>query len=466
MSKGKILTIFILGIISTSVAIISLNFKGSDEEKINKVTDKDEKSGSPRKDTSQKTIVKKVSKKIKDLTLEELWRYYQINPCYLPLIKDPEQWEKGTQAGFDYEDLFNDSLPKNHKYRNRYLVGDFNVLDRNLNNKGAHEMYPKLLELKDFSGLSRDLVTRMDTTRYATPQFDALIADLRTAKKDSADIYINFLEKVWRYRMVPINREYSLERDNLYAAGQTLVLCEVCEDTLIRLGQFSVSSKRQDPYETVDANGKVHKGYFEYLPYGKRRKYYAGRNRITSKNWETERKYEKYDIARDKEVGGGNNRVTFFKGNVQLPNFLLIKPSAEYEKSMNGNGIHEVALSGLSRGMLGTANSIGCIRVSDFGSKFVRWWVPQNCNFFISFEDTRYHKKILSGSDSIRPYLPFRSQEEGDRFRKWINKNYPFEAKQLDIKEDGDYRNGFIIDAYYYLKKEYDAYLSSIKKKK
>ena len=413
-----------------------------------------------------KDSVERVRKKITELSLEELWAYYQINPCYLPLIKDPDQWEKGTKVGFDLKDLFNDSLPKKHKFRNRYLVGDFNVLDRNFQNKGAHEKYPKLIDLKDFSGLSKELILRMDTTRYGTPQFETLVADLRANKKDSAEIYINFLEKVWKYRMVPINREYSMERNNLYAAGQVIALCEACEDTLIMLGQFSVSSKRQDPLERVDANGKVRVEYFEYLPYGKRRKYYAGKNRITSKNWETQRKYEKYDIARDKEVGGGNNRVTFFKGNVQLPNFLLIKPSAEYERSMDGNGIHEVALSGLSRGMLGTANSIGCIRVSDFGSKFIRWWVPQNCNFFISFEDKRYQKKILSGEDSIRPYLPFKTQEEGDRFRKWINKNHPFEAHQLDLKEEGDYKNGFIIDAYFYLKKEYDAYLNQIKKSK
>ena len=461
MGKRKVTLVLLLGLVTIGVAIFSFNSSNSSKEK-SEVKPVGSKIGSP--DSIPEKVTPTPRKKIKDLSIEELWMCYQINPCYLPLIKDAEQWEKGTKAGFDFEELFNDSLPKKHKYKNRYLVGDFNVLDKKLNNKGAHEIYPKLYELKDFDRLPKDLVVRMDTTRYGTPQFEKLVSDLRASKKDSAELYINFLEKVWKYRMVPINREYSIEGDNLYAAGQVVALCEACEDTLILLGQFAVSSKRQDPYEETDENGKVHKRYFEYLPYGKKRKYYAGKNRITSKNWELERKYEKYDIARDNEVGGGNNRITFFRENILLPNFLLIKPSAEYQKAMNGNGIHEVALSGLSRGMLGTANSIGCIRVSDFGSKFIRWWVPQNCNFFISFEDTRYHKKILSGSDSIRPFLPFKTQQEGDLFRKWINENYPFEAKQLDIKEKGNFRNGFIIDAYFYLKKEYDAYLESRKK--
>jgi hypothetical protein len=459
MNRSKIIVIMLVGLISSAIAFLSVDFnKQSDFVPQNIKND----SLSLNPDSTFVPIKRKV--KIKDLSLQELWSYYQINPCYLPLLKDPDQWEKGTRVGFDYENLFNDSLPKNHKYRNRYLVGDFNVLDINLKNKGAKEIYPVLIEMKDFDGLSTNLVNRMDTTRYGTPNYYRLLEDIRSKKKDSAEVYINFLEKVWKYRMVPIAREFSIEGNNLYATGQSIILCEACEDTIIMLGRFAISSKRQDPCEKVDENGKIHRSYFEYLPYGKRRKYYAGKNRITSKNWETERKYEKFDIERDKSVGGGNNRVTYFRGNVQLPNFLLIKPSEEYVKSMHGNGIHEVALSGLSRGMLGTANSIGCIRVSDFGSKFIRWWVPQNCNFFISFDDKRYHKKILSGSDSILPFLPFKTKAQGDQFRKWINKNYYFEAKQLDLKEEGDYRNGFIIDAYFYLKKEYDSYLNNLKK--
>ena len=461
MNRSKIIIVIFSIIISSAIAFFSIGFNKFESITVHKTTNDSLKVKSQ---SAIITIKKKIKKKVKELSLQELWSYYQINPCYLPLLKDTDQWEKGSRVGFDFENLFNDSLPKNHKYRNRYMVGDFNALDVNFKNKKAKEIYPRLIEMKDFDGLSKSLINRMDTTRFGSTNYNILLADIRTIKKDSSEIYINFLEKVWKYRMVPITREFSIEGNNLYAAGQSVVMCEACEDTLIMLGRFMVSSKRQEPNEKVDENGKIHKFYTEYLPYGKRRVYYAGKNRITSKNWETERKYEKLDIERDKSVGGGNNRITYFRGNIQLPNFLLIKPSAEYKNSMHGNGIHEVALSGLSRGMLGTANSIGCIRVSDFGSKFIRWWVPQNCNFFISFDDKRYHKKIISGADSILPFLPFKNQQQGNQFRKWINKNYNFEAKQLDIKEEGDYRNGFIIDAYFYLKKEYNAYLETLKK--
>lgn len=57
-------------------------------------------------------------------------------------------------------------------------------------------------------------------------------------------------------------------------------------------------------------------------------------------------------------------------------------------------------------------------------------------------------------------YLPFKNQAEGDRFRKWINSSYPDFAKRFDISIDGDYKNGFIIDGYYFFKKEYDNYLN------
>ena len=401
----------------------------------------------------------KARKPIEKLTLEELWVFYQINPCYLPLIKDSSLWENGKPTGFDYKDLINDLLPDENKYRNRYLVGDFNVIERNGQNKGVEEIYPNLNMLKDFEHLPEDLVIKMDTTAHGTQAYKFLVEEIKTRLKDSADIYLNFLEKVWKYKMLPIKRQYSINDNNLYAAGQTIILCEACKDTLIMQGKFAVSAKRQDFGLYTDKDGNSHKYFIEYLPTGKRRRYYAGKNRITIKNWETERKYEKQDIKRDEEVGGGSAHVTYYEGKVQLPNFMLIDPFPIYENAMHHNGIHEVALRGLARGMLGTGNSIGCIRVTDFGSKFIRWWTPQNCNFFISYDDKRYHKKI-DYKGSIMDYLPFKTAAEGQKFRKWINQYRPDDAKRLEISDSGDFRNGFILDAYYALEKDYKKYLS------
>ena len=38
---------------------------------------------------------------------------------------------------------------------------------------------------------------------------------------------------------------------------------------------------------------------------------------------------------------------------------------------MKMNGIHEGSLSNMSRCMLGTPQSLGCLRMTDYGSKFI-----------------------------------------------------------------------------------------------
>jgi hypothetical protein len=447
-NKLKSTVIFILAC-TLGGHIISCNSSGDPKEQISKDTT-----------TTTQVIVKKP---LDSLTNEEIWNLFLTNPCYLPLLKDSNYWEKGTRAGFTFNELFNDSLPENTAYRNRFLVGDFNAILPNGQNRKISEIYPKLSELSEFQELPNDLIKRIDTINPGTEESVTLFNDLKIRLGNKADKYINFINKVWKYKMIPIAREYSIENSNIYSAGHTIVMCEACKDTIKIVGKFATSPKRQDIAIRKNAEGIEFKSYIEYFPTGKRRKYYAGMYRITSKNWETQRKYDSLDIERDNELGGGNNRVTFFKGNAELPNFLLMQPDKSYPNAMRQNGIHEVALRGLSRGMLGTANSIGCLRVSDFGSKFLRWWVPQNCKLFISYNDSLYHKKINT-KDSISNYLPFKNKYEGDAFRKWINQNKPEEAKVLEIAESGDYRNGYIIDGYYYFKNEYEKYLSTQKR--
>ena len=401
-----------------------------------------------------------IRRKIASLTLEELWQCYLVNPCYLPLLADTSFWNKGARIGYKYEDLFNDLLPPNHPFKNRYLVGDFNVLDTKGENRKLQEVFPKLNLLKEFKYVPKDLLLKMDSIEYKTPEYAALLLEIRSRCPELADVYINFLEKVWNYRLVPIKREFSVNGNSVYAAGQIVVLCEACDDTLRMLAKFAVSSKRMDITLKKDSNGKNVKSYFEYLPIGQRRGYYAGLNRITSKNWETERHYSALDSLRDVEVGGGNSRITFYEGKVELPNFLLIEPSKEDSMCIRHNGIHKVALLTLARGMLGTGNSIGCIRVTDFGSKFIRWWVPQECKFFIAYNDNRFHKKIDSVS-SVLDYLPFKTQAEGDSFRVWMNTYKSIEAIRLELEPTGDFRNGYIIDAYYFYKDDYKHYLNT-----
>jgi len=401
-------------------------------------------------------------KPINSLTMEELWLYYATNPCYLPLISDSALWEPGTRVGFDYSDLFNDSLSEDHPYANRYLVGDFNVIDRYGNIRQNAEIYPTLTMIKEFKSYPEDLIKRIDTSRYGTTDYDSLIKEISNILPGSSLMLLNFMDKIWKYKMLPINREYSIYGNYVFAAGQSIVMCEACKDTLIMIGRFATSAKRLDIGYYYDAEGNKKEYYLEHLPTGNKRRYYAGLNIISSKNWEWRRAYDSLDLKRDVEVGGGYRHIVMYRNKVELPNFLLLTPSADYPHAMINNGIHEVALTDVARGMLGTANSLGCLRVSDFAAKFLRWWVPQNCKLFIAYNDTCYHKRIdIEGN--IDAYLPFKTEEEGNKFRQWINTYKPLYAKILEIDTTGNYKNGYIIDGYYFFKEDYDEYLNNMR---
>ncbi|MDD4149012.1 MAG: hypothetical protein PHE33_03185 [Bacteroidales bacterium] len=395
-------------------------------------------------------------KPIASLSLEELWSYYLTNPCYLPLIKDSSLWEPGKNIGFNYADLCNDSLPSDHTYRNRYLVGDFNVIDNKGNTHSLQEVYPKMMDLRDFDNIPIDILRRLDSLKYGTKAYDSVLQTIDTVlSKESASILMNFLSKVWSYKMLPISRDYSFYWSSLFSAGQYVVLCEACEDTLIMISKFATSAKRLNIGHRTNEEGLITEYYYTDLPIGRYRNYYAGLNTVSSKHWEYGRFYDLLDKLRDEELGGGHNRIVMYRNKVELSNFLLLVPHPDYPKAMKNNGIHEVALNDVARGMLGTANSVGCLRVSDFAAKFLRWWTPQDCKLFIAYNDTCYDNRI-EYEGNILDYLPFKTEQEGLDFRKWINTFYPYYAKILEIDEEGSYRNGYIIDGYYHFKDEYD----------
>jgi hypothetical protein len=295
--------------------------------------------------------------------------------------------------------------------------------------------------------------------RYGGKAYDSVLRSIDTlVPLEYLPVFKNFLTQVWNYKMLPISRDYSFYWSSLFVPGQYIVMCEACEDTLVMIGKFATSAKRLNIGKRTNVDGSSYEYYFNHMPVGNNRYYYAGLNTISSKHWEYSRFYNYYDEFRDKELGGGHSRVVRYRNKVELPNFMLLVPHPDYPDAMTGNGIHEVALSDVARGMLGTANSVGCLRVSDFAAKFLRWWTPQDCKLFIAYNDTCYDKRI-EYEGNIIDYLPFKTEDEGNEFRIWINKNYPLAAKLLQIDEEGSYRNGYIIDGYYHFKDEYDNYL-------
>jgi hypothetical protein len=393
--------------------------------------------------------------RVDGLSQELIGLYSKTNSCYLPLLKDPALHYTGSKVGFEWYELFNNSLAEESQYKNRYLVGDFMALNEELESRGIEEKNPDLEDLVDFKQYGKKLFELFDAAERSASDSELLYSYIRNNCTEDSIELINFYKKVWRFKTPPFVRKFSRIRNNVYASGQRVCLCEAHEDTLLLIAQYATSSKRLEPNVKKDSTGKVVSiSHVEYLPIGKRRRYYASQYRITSKNWERDRKYEKADMMHDKKLGGGNQRVTYYKGKAQLPNFLLMEPTKDYPKAMHQNGIHEVALRELSRGMLGTANSIGCIRLSDFGSKFTRWWVPQDALFFVLYTEDRYHKKL--SLESIKNQLPFKNELEGNLFRKWLHKNKPLKAKQMNIDIEGSYDNGFILDTYNLYGQEYE----------
>lgn len=52
-----------------------------------------------------------------------------------------------------------------------------------------------------------------------------------------------------------------------------------------------------------------------------------------------------------------------------------------------------------------------------------------------------------SSTTSNKTSSPFKNKEEGDKFRKWVNDNYPDYAKQISLDVSGSHTNSYIIKA-------------------
>ena len=76
------------------------------------------------------------------------------------------------------------------------------------------------------------------------------------------------------------------------------------------------------------------------------------------------------------------------------------------------------------------------------------------------FKKRQKLKKIVMDKkislEDIKANLPFKSEREGNLFRKWLYENKPLKSKQMDIDIEGSYDNGFILDAYNLYGQEYE----------
>ncbi|MBT6808810.1 MAG: hypothetical protein HOA52_04920 [Flavobacteriales bacterium] len=372
------------------------------------------------------------------------------NPCYIPIYKNIDYLRNKSIL---FNELINSEISELNPYKYRFLVGDLNTLDENGKSRGVKESFMKIedswefIELFDFSeeyNISYDSLLNLDSKVFSILQKEKkekLQSQLRLLK--------NYHSRVGRYLEDEIEKNYSSYGGYRYT-GQKLCFCEVNNDTILLIAEHVTSARGKTRHQiSEDSITGIKKfAYSEAFPIGDQRKYYAAQNKISIKNWETQRKYNSDDKFRDSLLGGGNSRVTFFDGKSQLPNFMLIDPDPLYPRAMKMNGIHEGSLSNMSRCMLGTPQSLGCFRTTDYGSKFSRWWTPRYANLFIYYDEDRYTNKELPEEEMTGIKLPFKSKSEGNKFRKWVNNNYPSFAKKIDLEEEGSCSNCFIQQAW------------------
>lgn len=305
------------------------------------------------------------------------------NPCYYPLYVNIDYRNNRHLA---YHELFNDSLHEHPFFAGRYVMGEFNTILPDGSSKGVKERLPEPQEIDEFFEALNFAASRGIVPDSLWTFNEVEFADLLTGQLDSLAVFYSFLlmknfhEQVNHFRAQVVDTDYNYIWRHQYHSGQHLCMCEAKEDTIYLVARFATSAKAW----TKPMN--------RHFPTGKSRSYYAPINTLASRNWEWGRRYGDFERQRDKEMKGGSAWVTIYEGSVQLPNFMRIDPIEEYKDAMWQNGIHTQALPYLVGGMLGTPNSMGCLRVTSYASRFIRWWVPTHSKLFIYYTDDNYFK--------------------------------------------------------------------------
>lgn len=145
-------------------------------------------------------------------------------------------------------------------------------------------------------------------------------------------------------------------------AGQTLSLCRYDETgsrAVTLHARFAISSSKSSPGPG----------------------YYAAQNVIKTRHGDRRAQ----NVAADRAMGGGDERLLMFEGTDPMYNFLNFVPdrAAGYSGETQ-NGIHR--FPGGAEGALGTPASHGCLRTSTNGTRYVRDWTPIGTFLYIRYK--------------------------------------------------------------------------------
>jgi hypothetical protein len=308
----------------------------------------------------------------------------KINPCYAPLIM---KIDRIHDKNYSWKDLLNEKFSASDYKARRFVIGDFNTTDEKGNCKGCLEEFPdiwNLTELKSFLNACRAKKVDLQDNASISQFMSSLSQKERLAYKKMQLLWLNLRDHVEAYRTEPLKKEPIIEVNGIsYCIGQRLCLCEIQNDTIVKVAQFVTSSKNA---AAPQSNQRDFDG---------QRRYYGVMNRLTTRYWDYQIKYDTLDKMRDTEMGFASPHVIKYKRRVALPNFMHIIPDDQFPSAKGYvNGIHEFAVGGNVPGKyMGTPISLGCIRLHDYPSKFIRWWTPANAKMFIFYEDKRYKQK-------------------------------------------------------------------------
>ena len=308
----------------------------------------------------------------------------KINPCYGPLIM---KIDRIHNEHYQWKDLFNEKFAVNDYRARRFVIGDFNTKDEEGHCKGCQEEFPDiwaLPELRAFLKIAVEKKVNLYDDASIQSWFTGLSREEQKVWQGMTSLWKNLRDHVESYRTQPLKKDTVIDvKGKTYCIGQRLCLCEIVGDTIIKYAQFVTSSKNAAAPQSnqIDFDGQ--------------RRYYAPMNRLTTRYWDDRLKYDSLDRKRDEELCFSSSHVVTYKGTVPLPNFMHIIPDDAFPGAKGFvNGIHEFAVGGSAPGLfMGTPVSLGCVRLHDYPSKFIRWWTPVDAKMFIFYEDKRYQQK-------------------------------------------------------------------------
>lgn len=341
------------------------------------------------------------------------------NPCELPFRNSSDVI---PGAPFPLSSLQVSAAAPSRHVPTRFIVVDLDTVGADGRCRGIAERYPNIDDVTDFILLRQiarargvalfDLLTWSDSDLIAIAR--GLVGAHANIPIDGERIGFekralhSYQQRVvpFTYRqpgraesgfVVPVVKAPNHEG---YCIGQRVHICELRENGLIaEIGRFATSAA----HTKFNAGG------------GPPRTYYAPINHVNSRRWATEwARYQDFDRWRDYDMGGAyvgrpqdsqeGGRVLYYtnNGTAEMPAFVNFVPDPGYPGE-RGNGFHERSRAEVTASQLGAPVSHGCIRLTDFASKFLRWWIPLGAKTFFAYRTDRYRLYANGDGTPRRP---------------------------------------------------------------